>query len=117
MPTEILRNTSVLGAASLTASITTTQKIDNHLTAGGSISLPTGTNITTLTFWGCKTEGGTYLPLNEQATGSQNPRTYVPLVMTVSGPNTYPLPDECFGQYAFAIVTDQPGTADITLKT
>lgn len=76
----------------------------------GMVSIPTGSTITTLTWYASSSEGGTYLPAYSSAA--------VPaaVTQTVSAGQTYPIPSDLNGARFLKIVGNAAGVVGVTLK-
>lgn len=74
-----------------------------------SIIIPTGSPITSLTFYGCATEDGNYVRIYDLLNAA--------LSMTVAAARAYPLPDELRAFPWLKIVPNADGTADILVKS
>lgn len=85
-----------------------TPVIDYSAAGGGQIHIPTGSTITTLTYFAGYDETVTFLPLRTSAA--------VAVTQIVSGGNVYDLPAACFGSRLLQIVTDADGAVVIVLK-
>ena len=70
--------------------------------------IPSGSSITSLTFYGARQPGGTHVAIQD-ASGS-------PVTLSVAAGNGYPLPDACFGYGAIKLVADAAGDVEISLK-
>jgi hypothetical protein len=111
-----------LGFFDLTASAATTPELNFEESAGGLIRIPTGSNITSLTFhaacWADPSKSGagerqvipapTYSPLYDS--------TNTAVTRTVAANRAYALPPECFGAGGIKIVADAPGSVEISVK-
>lgn len=91
---------------SLTTSVGTTPEIKTGCHAAGTVYIPSGSTITTLTFHTAPTEGGTYLPLYSGA---------VAVTLTVTAGRAYPLPSGVYGTPFTKIVADAAGAISIAL--
>lgn len=96
--------------ASLTTSISTTEEIPVGDFSGGTVHVPTGSSITSLTYWAATELGGTYLALYTSVP------TPVAVTQTVSGAKSYDLPAACFGCVGLKIVADAAGDVTLSLK-
>lgn len=76
--------------------------------AGGSVSIPADSTITSLTYYACHTFGGTHLELKDQD-GED-------VKQTVEAGHVYALPDAVFGVPYFKMVGDHAGTVSVFLK-
>lgn len=86
----------------------TTAKFDMENAAGGTIYIPTGSPITTLTFWAAPLYGGTFLALYDSLGAA--------VTMTVSAAKAYDLPAALYGVGAVKIVVNAQGTVIVSLK-
>ena len=76
--------------------------------AGGLVYVPTGTSMTTLTWYASPKSGGTFYAVEDGAAGA--------IQSTVSGGDAVPIPPECYGAAVLKIEADAAGTAGVTLK-
>jgi len=101
------RDFQALPGLSLTDTLSTTPNIDFRRWAGGTIHIPTGSSITSLTFH-VALEDGIFIPLFDT--------TPAAVVLTVAASGAYPVPDACFGNSEIKIVVNVSGVVDINLK-
>jgi hypothetical protein len=94
---------------SLTTSLATTPVIGYENWAGGSIVIPNGSSITTLTWYGAPTADGTFVAAQD-STGAA-------VTQTVAAAKAYPIPDALFGYAALKVVADAAGTVIACLKS
>lgn len=79
--------------------------------AGGVITIPTGSSITSLLWYGSPTIDGTYVSLYQKDNSAVvNPNT-------VAAARVYPFPDEAFGIKFLKIVPNADGAASLQLKS
>lgn len=95
-------------AVSLTAAAGTTPEIDWSGAAAGTIFIPTGSTITTLTYHAAPKKGGTYLPI-QTAAG-------VAVTQTVAADKAYDMPASLVGCGAIKIVANAAGAVGISIK-
>ena len=107
MPRQIKRYAEVSNPT-LAADDTTPEIALEHFVSG-EIILPTGSTITTLTYYVAEKMGGTYWPAYD-ASGSA-------VTQTVAAERAYPLPTAIFGAAAVQIQGNAAGAVFITLKT
>lgn len=107
-PAKVAKQAEVVLAAALTNSLNTTPAIDISSAGGGSIFIPTGSSINSLTFYISTAVDGTFIALYDGANAA--------VVKTVAAARGYPLPAECFGALAVKIVANAAGSVDISLK-
>ena len=95
--------------ASLTTSIVTTEAIPIANATIGTIGVPTGSSLTTLTYW-VSHDGVTYIPLwmvdNSLA-----------VAQTVSQTKSYPIRSEAMGAKWLKIVSNAAGDVYLSLKS
>jgi len=103
----------------LTTLLATSPDIPMADFASGTIYIPTGSGIGTLTFYGARgvpgeslSNGLTYTPTYTQMYDATN--TVVSISVTAG--RNYPIPDQAFGYGCMRIVVDVAGTVDISLK-
>jgi len=87
----------------------TTPAISFGDAAGGLIIIPTGSSITSLTFYGSDTAAGTYVQIYDSANAAVS--------RTVAEARAYALPDECFAVRWLKIVANAAGAVKLTLKS
>lgn len=110
---EIGRGTSTTGiSVAVTASSTTTGEVDFSEFAGGTVYVPSGSSITTLTFYVAPKIGGTYLAAYDDSSMSSP----AAVSLTVSAGNAYPIPSSIFGCGAMRMVGNTTGTVYLTFK-
>lgn len=107
-PVEMARQCEVLKNKQLDTLPASTVEIDYSNAAGGSIYIPAGSPITTLTYQVSPVPGGTYVPLYDGAGAA--------VTRTVAAGRCYPIPVECYGCGQIKIVVNAAGPVDITLK-
>ena len=93
---------------SLTTSEATTPEIVFANAAGAAVFIPTGSSITTLTYYAAPAYGGTYLPLHD-STGAA-------VTQTVAAAKAYDVPAACFGCGALRIKANAAGSVELSLK-
>ncbi len=96
-------------APSLTASLETTPAIDFRGASGGMITIPTGSSITSLTFYGACAADGEFAALygaDGDAIGA----------ITVAAARSVDLPAALFGAAFVKIVADAAGAVAVSLK-
>lgn len=74
----------------------------------GGIFVPTGSAITSLTYYGASYSGDTYLPAYDAAGNA--------IVQTVAAAKCYAMPATVFGFALIKIVTNAAGTVKVSLK-
>lgn len=92
----------------ITASIGTCDPIDISHAAGGAFIVTVGASLTSLTFYGCDTRGGTYKALYDKNNAA--------VTRTVAVDRAYPLPDDCYGFPFVKAVGNNTGTLVVTTK-
>ena len=93
---------------SLDTAIGTTEEIPFENANAGTIHIPTGSAITTLTYHAAPAPGGTYLPLNDKAGAA--------VTQTVAATKCYELPTAVAGCGALKIVVNAAGLVDLSIK-
>lgn len=76
--------------------------------AGGRFHVPTGSSITTITWYDAIVPGGDYLPSNDA--------TPEALTQTVAAGQSYEIPPSLAGAASLKLVGDAAGTVDVALK-
>jgi hypothetical protein len=74
----------------------------------GMVFVPTGSTITSITWYATYTEGGTFLAAYDQDGAA--------VVQTVAAAKAYQLPTALAGAYSLKAVTDADGTIYVSLK-
>ncbi len=127
MAVSIERNFKFKPAAqlSLTTSLGTTPPIPMEGFAGGTIYIPSGSPITTLTWYGSPRDSSSQDPLTP-ASNTQPAPTFYPLhtndsldtaeTLTVSAGNCYNLPADVFGFGALKITVNSAGQVELSMK-
>lgn len=106
-PNRIARQ-SRRATVSITNSASTTGEIDFSGAAGGIVFVPSGSELTSLTYHAAPALGGTYLPLSDAAGEA--------VTQTVEAGKAYDLPAACYGAAALKIVGNTAGNVDVSLK-
>lgn len=99
-------------SVSVTTSATTTPAISFSEFAGGTLYIPTGSSITSLTFHASPHVGGTFYPAYDDSSMSSP----AAIVLTVAANRCYPIPSSLFGSGAFKMVSDAAGTVYLSMK-
>lgn len=104
----IIERASTKLTASLTTEIGTTEEImiGNHAT--GTVGIPTGSPITTLTYW-VSHDGVTYIPLYAVDNAAA-------VTQTVAQTRAYPIRSEAFGARFLKLVANTAGDVYVSLK-
>ena len=111
---ETIARISTAGTVALTASLSTTPEIHYHSMAGGTVYIPTGSPITSLTWYcaenpsGDATLAGTYIAAYDFSGSAAT--------QTVVAPGAYPIPVALFGAGMLKCVVNSAGSVTITLK-
>ncbi|HEV3417598.1 MAG TPA: hypothetical protein VG056_12315 [Pirellulales bacterium] len=108
MSNRIRRHHSQLAGIALTNSVATTAEIDLTAVASGCVLVPAGSTLTTLTYYGARQPGSTYVAIQDS---SGNPVT-----QTVAAGKGYPLPAACADYGALKLVANTAGAVDVSLK-
>lgn len=106
-------------SVALTNSASTTPNIDFQEASGGTVIVPTGSSITTLTYYAAKNPAAAGSGIGEPAAGDFQPlqdSTGAAVVQTVAASKAFPLPDACFGCGWLRIKANAAGSVDLTLK-
>lgn len=75
----------------------------------GIIFIPSGSPITSLTFYAAPESGGDFLPLYDV--------TNAAVTMTVAAGRAYPIPAECIAAKAIKIVSDAAGDVEMSFRS
>lgn len=103
------RFTTYLQGVTVTDAIATCEEILYSEYTSGEVFVPTGSSITSLTFWAAPTPGGTYLPAQDYDGAA--------VVLTVAQTKSYPIPLCLIGCRALKVVGNVAGTIDVSLKS
>lgn len=105
----IIERASVGFTVSLTTAIGTTEAIliGNH--SIGTVGIPTGSSVTTLTYW-VSQDGVTYIPLYTVDNAAA-------VTQTVAATRAYPIRSEAFGARFLKIVSNAAGDVSVSLKS
>ena len=95
----------------VTAAIGTTAEVDYRPFRSGTIHVPSGTALTTLTFSTAEKPGGTYEPAYDSA------GTPAAVTQAVAADRSFPLPVALLGCGAFKMVGNDAGDVKISLKS
>lgn len=79
------------------------------LSAGGTIFVPTGSSITTLTFHVADSASGTMVALYDTDNAA--------VTLTVAADRAYPVPDQCFGAPYWTVTGNAAGTVTVVTKS
>jgi len=90
------------------ANIANCTAIDMRNYAGGSVALPAGSSVTTITWYGCHTVAGTYLPLYDSDAAA--------VTTTVAASRITDLPTATFGAPFLKLTGNAAGTGTLFLK-
>ena len=115
-----MTNTSHNFTVAINTAVGTTQKITYSDAAGGTIHIPNGSSITSLTWHSCPNDYddlGTYEPAMHSVDEHVTPITYVATVQTVAADGAYPIPAELVGSRYLKAVGDAAGDVYICLKS
>ncbi len=96
-------------AFAVTSAIGTANEIPFANHEEGSVSIPNGSSITTVTFWGCPVPGGEFEALYTTSNAA--------VAMTVAADRCYPFPASCKPFAAIKIVGNAAGTVQVGLKS
>lgn len=94
--------------AAITDAIGTTAEIDYSEAICGGIGVPTGSSITSLTWYGARTAGGTYYPAYD--------KNGVAIVQTVAAARGYQFHEDLAGWRFLKAVGDVAGSIELSLK-
>lgn len=100
---------SETSTVALTTSAATTPEIDVSHFASGTIAVPTGSSITSLTYYTAPDMGGTYLAAYDDAGNA--------ITQTVAAAKSYAMPAAIFGAAAIRIKANAAGNVTVALKT
>jgi hypothetical protein len=121
---RIRRWSESIGSFALTTSLATTAEIPYANAASGTIFLPSGLTMASMTFYGAPWNGvdepgrlgNPPLAANQYTYLALQDNTGAAVVLTVAVSKCYPFPDACFGCRGIKIVVDVAGSVDISLK-
>jgi hypothetical protein len=106
---SLQRNSSEVITLTITDSIATCEELPFGSFAGGSIIVPSGSSLTSLTPYGCNEPGGTYVPIYDSSNTAVS--------RTVAASRGYAIPDECFGFRFIKFLGNTTGTIKVNLKS
>ncbi len=102
-----------LSRAVLTVSLNTaegtTEEIPYEAYAGGMVFIPSGSSITTLTWWAAPKRGGTFLAAKDEDAAA--------VTQTVAASDAIEIPKALYGAGAIKAVTNASGNVEISFKT
>jgi hypothetical protein len=99
------------GTVAITNDIATTGGIDIGKFASGEVVIPTGSGLTSLTYYIAYQTGGTYTPAYDAAAPG------VAIAQTVAQTRAYPIPASVFGAALIKMVGNTSGTIGYNVKT
>ena len=102
---------------SINTAVSTTDEILFGEFAGGMIHVPSGSSITSLTWWSSPEAGGEFEAALHSEDEHVTPITYVATVQTVAADGAYPMPAELVGSASLKAVGDAAGTVTISFKS
>jgi hypothetical protein len=105
----IRKSINVQPPVALTTDPTTTPTIEIGMFASGQIHIPTGSTITTLTYYSAAQTGDTFLPMQDAAGNA--------VTQTVAQTKSYPIPAIVFGAANIRITGNAAGAVSISLKS
>lgn len=100
---------SFQGAYTLDSVLADTPVITYKNYAGGAVIIPSGSSITSLTYYGAGDYSGTFTAIYDSAG--------VAVTQTVAGGRAYPIPDACFPYPYLKIVSNADGAVTFVGKT
>lgn len=108
MSNRIRRHHAVVAALALTSSLATTAEIDLSEVASGSVLIPSGSPITSITYYGAIQVGGTYVAIQD---GDGHAVT-----QSVAAGAGYPIPDYCSSYGGLKLVANAAGAVELSCK-
>jgi hypothetical protein len=102
------RNTAYLPSVVVNTAAATSGEILFTEFGGGFFYVPTGSSITSITWYTAPASGGTYLAANDE--------DGVAIVQTVAAAKAYAIPSGLFGACVLKAVGDAAGTIDVFMK-
>lgn len=103
-----MRRYAVKRSLSLNTAVSTTPEIDYEHFSGGTIYIPDGSSITTLTWHVAPEKGGTYLAAQDSSGDA--------VTQTVAADEAHPIPEALFGARAIKAVVNAAGDVEVSLK-
>lgn len=100
-------------SVAVTASIGTCKAVDMREFAGGRVYIPSGSAVTSLTFYDAPNEDGTFV-------ASYDDTLTTPLELKLTGlsaSKSYPIPAKLFGAGFFKMLANDTGTVYVSLKS
>jgi len=110
-------NFSTFQEVAVTTAIGTTPEILYGEYAGGMIHIPSGSSITSLTWYSSHKSGGDFEAAMHSEDEHVTPITYVATVQTVAADKAYPIPQELVGSPVLKVVGNAAGTIYLGLKS
>lgn len=92
----------------LTNAIGTTEEIGYELYGGGTVHVPNGSSVTSLTWWSASERGGTYEAAYDKDGNA--------VTQTVAADQAHPIPIALFGAAAIKAVANASGSVEVSLK-
>ena len=109
LPTDDGTKNAEGATVALNTAIGTTEEIKYTEVAGGVVTAPAGTSITTLTWWTAPYPGGTYGAAMDGAAAA--------ITSTIAATQSVAIPSALFGAGAIKAVTNASGDVQISLKS
>jgi hypothetical protein len=101
----------------INTAIGTTEEISYGEFDCGTIHVPNGSTITTLTWWSSPELGGTYEAALKAVDVALSPITYLATVQTVAADGAYPIPESLKGSVGIKAVANAAGDVEVSLKS
>lgn len=102
------RYSSTIPSVTVATSVASSEAIKYGPYASGSVYVPAGSSLTTLTWHACETEGGTYLAAEDASSAA--------VTQTVAASQTHPIPVALAGARFIKITGNAAGVVGVTLK-
>lgn len=96
-------------SVSLNTAIGTTEEIQYESYGGGTVHVPAGSSVTTLTWWSAPKPGDTYEPAYDKDGAA--------VTQTVAADQAHPIPLALFGAGAIKAVSNAAGDVQVSRKT
>lgn len=106
---SINREYRVEYSVACTNSATTSETVDFRNFSAASVSVPTGSDITSIAVYGCSTEDGTFLPLYDQD-------GIAVAIAAITAGRIYELPSAAFSLPWLKLYTNAAGTVHVMMK-
>lgn len=109
MPLSTERRFKTLQSVAFDTVLADSQVIPFGHASGGEVRIPAGSSITSITWWSCDTDTGTFLACYDSANAA--------VTQTVAASRAHSLPASLIGRGFLKGVTNADGVADVVTRT